>query len=328
MGKLTNFILLFFLFLTLTGCASNQHLVFFTNSSIGIDISSEPETATPFKFVVGYKRQEGVIDPIGTGYAHYPLQDTSLPLQPSDKNSPVLATKVGYFVQKGTSDKPHSVIAKMNFGASGGGSNASAAQWFATGKAAEILAQQPGIAGAVAGDPKVNETAKVLGLKTDDKMASFASLSQIYQNLEKIAETQNSNSEKAKKIVAHVDTLADEGMFNVPIIYYSFNINKKELKIVPIDDPAREIPGKGFKKVIAYTSKIKSSLDHAKNAAKSNQINKTGGKDLSEKERKMLVENIISYQEMYKNLLKTIGSNSDVIEMVEFYCQNVLLTEK
>ena len=155
----------------LFGCSSNHHLVFFTNTTIGVEIASEPASGSPAKFIVGYKRQEGVIDPLIPDYEFIP-NDTSanggVPggatlaalEQPENGDTSIIMTPQGTAIPKGQNNKAHSVLAKMNFGATGGGSGASASQFFATGLAAELLAKSKGIAGALAGDPEINKVQK------------------------------------------------------------------------------------------------------------------------------------------------------------------------
>jgi hypothetical protein len=109
----------------LSGCASNQHLVFFTNTTIGVEIGSEPASGSPAKFIVGYKRQEGVIDPLIPDYEFIPNSggtvaptDTLNTLtSPENGDTNIILTPQGTAIPKGQNNKAHSVLAKMNFGA-------------------------------------------------------------------------------------------------------------------------------------------------------------------------------------------------------------------
>lgn len=142
-------------FFGLSGCASNHHLVFFTNTTIGLEVSSDPTGGSPAKFILGYKRQEGVIDPLIPEYEYIPADNGSM-TEPENGDTNIVMTPKGTAIPKGSVTKSHSVLAKMNFGATGGGTGASAAQFFATGRAAELIAMAPGISGALSGDPGNN----------------------------------------------------------------------------------------------------------------------------------------------------------------------------
>ena len=306
-----------------TGCASNQHLVFFTHSSIGVDISTEPQTATPFKFVVGYKRQEGVIDPIGMGYHLHESDDAGLPVVPPDMNAPVLPTKAGYFVQRGTAAEPHSVLAKMNFGATGGGAGASAAQWFATGEAAKILARQPGIPGAIAGDPEVNKSTKTIELASGMKISQLASLSNIYQNIKDYIAQKGKESVRAGRLIERVDKL-DTGEFRVPFRRYQLT-SGGQLKWETLPNKRTSA---SFTNVTQYLSNLQKSYEAAVKAAKKTDIKKTDGSSLSDPERNDLIEAVATYPSRLKDIEARMAQNKDAIEMVEFYCENVLLATK
>lgn len=147
---------LFFMLILFSGCASKQHLVFFTNTTIGVEISSSPETASPGNFIVGYKRQEGVIDPLIPNYSHIKNSNNiTKPKDPKELNKYLLGAMIekesnnGFIVQtrEGTfypndkeHTKAHSVFAKINFGSNVGESGVSVNQWFSSGYAAELLA--------------------------------------------------------------------------------------------------------------------------------------------------------------------------------------------
>ena len=104
-----------------SGCASNHHLVFFTNSTIGLEVGSEPNTGTPAKFILGYKRQEGVIDPLIPDYEFHSHDGSEAIIEPTSGDTNIILTPAGVAAPKGSVTSPHSVLAKMNFGATGGG---------------------------------------------------------------------------------------------------------------------------------------------------------------------------------------------------------------
>jgi hypothetical protein len=129
--------------LLMGGCQNlDRSLIFFTNTTTGLEISSSGTSSDPVKIVMGYKRQEGVINPVfdntegGTGG---PNQDARF------------------------RGEAYSVIAKYQGGADANAGNVKGGstngQWFATGEAAKTLAAQPGIAAAVTGSAAVGEVA-------------------------------------------------------------------------------------------------------------------------------------------------------------------------
>jgi hypothetical protein len=159
----------------LSGCVSSRHLVFFTNTTIGVEIAAEPNATTPAKFIIGYKRAEGVIDPLGEG-------------QVAESNEGKHPIQIGGSPKALLKPEGHSVLAKLNFGAGGGGANSTTTQWFATGEAAKIIAQAPGIAGAVTGSPEIAkaaaEEARVSIRNTaPDRLSELAQLKIIYEQL-------------------------------------------------------------------------------------------------------------------------------------------------
>ncbi len=113
---------------TLAGCENTQRsMVFFTGTTLGVEIAVEPNATSPAKFIVGYKRAEGLMDPI--------MDDA--------EDSTNLARR--YKIR----DNAHSVLAKLEGKVSGGRNAVMGSQWFASGLAAEILAQNPATAVAL-----------------------------------------------------------------------------------------------------------------------------------------------------------------------------------
>ena len=145
---------------TALGLASCRgHLFFFTNTSLGLDVSADGATSLP-QVAIGYKRQEGTTFPV------------------IDRESNLLT------------DDGFSVLAKYNGGA-GSGENADlqVAQFFATGQAAINLSKfAPGV---LANDPEiaaaVNEfgagilTSKTIprGIKVKTLLAALQALEEL-----------------------------------------------------------------------------------------------------------------------------------------------------
>lgn len=165
------------------GCSNiDRSLIFFTNTTTGLEVSASGTTADPVRIILGYKRQEGVINPVydAAGIETVSYDVNGYPQHQTDKYR----------------DEAYSVIAKYQGGSTGSAGDVSAAatnaQWFATGEAAVILAGQPGIAGAVTGSSDVAkaaaEQAKALAVSGDLKKVYFAALSGMLDALDSLAE--------------------------------------------------------------------------------------------------------------------------------------------
>lgn len=169
--------------LALPSCTStNDHLVFFTNTTFGVDLGTGPESGGTPKFLVGFERMEGVVDPLQSGYEFIAVESLSAEAAqrindmrtqsktgktkagqraPGDTRQgsdvakileDVIAIEGGFLVKGAVRDQAHSVLAKLNFGVSSGSASAHNAQWFATGKAAIAMANNGNAASALTGE--------------------------------------------------------------------------------------------------------------------------------------------------------------------------------
>lgn len=123
MARMCAFLSVLMTALCCSGCENaKRSMVFFTGTTLGIEIAFEPNSTTPARFIVGYKRAEGLMDPVM-----------------EDKDGP----NSGYTIK----DEPHSVLAKIagevKSGSGAGNPSLHGAQWFASGRAAELLAANP-----------------------------------------------------------------------------------------------------------------------------------------------------------------------------------------
>lgn len=143
----------------LSGCQNVQRsMVFVTGTQVGVGVSLKPSSDAPIDLLIGYKRAEVLFDPI--------LYDESVP---GADGKPTLSQRLAI------KDQPHSVIAKLlgqtsASGTTGTGQEAKAgvsvAQWFASGKAAEILAAS-GAAAALTDNPDVSKAVNQAVLRAD-----------------------------------------------------------------------------------------------------------------------------------------------------------------
>lgn len=149
-----------FTFFALSGCDNvNRSLLFYTNTNFGLEVGIDP-TQSSGKILIGYKRAEGVVNPVyippcpaGTCGGCKACQAGGL-----------LADRPNHFYRS----EAYSVLAKLKgkATASGGAANqgevsggGEVAQWFATGKAAVILANNDYAPAALMGS---SETAKAI----------------------------------------------------------------------------------------------------------------------------------------------------------------------
>ena len=114
--------------LALAGCQNlNRAMVFSTGTTIGVELSTSPASNTPVQLVFGMKRAEVLIDPVIEG----------------ENADGITATS-------------HSVIAKLAGRISTfQGDSVQGAQWFASGRAAELLAAHPASAAALTNDANI-----------------------------------------------------------------------------------------------------------------------------------------------------------------------------
>ncbi|MHC4159069.1 MAG: hypothetical protein ACYSSO_08320 [Planctomycetota bacterium] len=135
--------------LTLAGCGSvlDRSLIFATHTTVGVEVSVSPvETGNPVALIIGYKRTEGVINPVydKEGISTCPNPTSCVPIQKYR-------------------DKAYSVIAKLEgkIAANANPSSAvvSGAQWFATGEAANNVSSHPEFAVALTDNPAIAKQA-------------------------------------------------------------------------------------------------------------------------------------------------------------------------
>ena len=163
-----SFVLVCLLACLLGGCYKDsfvdRSLIFATHTTLGLEASIQPtETATtPVSLVLGYKRTEGVMNPVyHADGIETPDTETITSGGPGGA-TPQTSARQGR--RPRYRDEAYSVLAKFR-GDVGGNVQQSAegqmsvAQWFATGEAAIILAQQPGISGAMSGSSRIAEVA-------------------------------------------------------------------------------------------------------------------------------------------------------------------------
>ncbi|WP_068717162.1 hypothetical protein [Vibrio tritonius] len=304
----------------LTSCASNDHLVFFTNTTIGLEVGSEPSSGNPAKFVLGYKRQEGVIDPLIPDYEFHSYNGSETIAEPRNGNTNVILTPAGVASPKGSITNAHSVLAKMNFGATGGGTGASAAQWFATGRAAELIAQSSGVSGALSGDPENNISPSIAIDKSTGNLSTYAYLGDVYNILKKAAEEGNV---VAVELKSKVD-LIDNGKFKYSFDFYSWD-DEEETKLVisAYDTKNNE---HYFPNVIQYLTTLNLSTVVSETALTKSSIT-VSGLAISEEQRNNLLDVVKNYPQRYKEGVDELSDNETIIEMINYVHKSILFND-
>lgn len=232
-----------FLVVAFTSCATSERLLFITNTSVGLDVSVDAATQSP-RVLFGYKRTEGVIFPVYNATRTHTVDRLD--------NAPRTTTKDGSLVAEA-----FSVIAKYSGGAQSGKTEVSNAQWFATGRAAKTLAEQPGIAGAVTGSPAIAQASiagfgKRLGTKT--RSDAVWVLAEVYSFLESLAASGTSGAEQHKAALDALDIAPSR--LDFPI--YSA-LNDSTVRRIP--GGTVEVLGRGLLAALNYREHLRSSLD-------------------------------------------------------------------
>lgn len=247
--RVTRFVVLLSVLGCVAGCHNAQRsMVFFTGTTLGVEVSFEPNSTTPAKFIVGYKRAEGLMDPV--------MEDAC-------------REGHGYTITK----SPHSVLAKIagevNSNASGAGPAVEGAQWFASGTAAEILAANPLTAATLVDTPmasaKIADAASGLSLRAVDAESlplTKATLSHAFSKLKSAsvdAAKPASTRAAANQLLVKLNGV--EAIAGVPqsISEYTFDSSAKSIGRLPSTIPATAEP---FEKLLEYINLLSSSIRH------------------------------------------------------------------
>ncbi len=238
------------------GCANLQRsLVFSTGTTIGIEVAVSPESEAPVDILIGYKRAEVLFDPI--------MNDTETN---ADKEN-----RVTYEIMP----KAHSVIAKLQGkvntkGRTGAGPEADAgltvAQWFASGKAAEILAEKGGAA-ALTDSPAVAKAvanaATLTSTKGEIPDIVFSLTNQLFQEISNLRN--NASSTEIKNQAGRLyHSLNDSALVaKVPATFTRYVPGPTVDKTITFSKKEDRLGGAtGFQRVINYRSRLSSSVNH------------------------------------------------------------------
>lgn len=288
-------------------CASSKHLIFFTNTTIGLEVSAEPNTTTPAKFVLGYKRQEGVIDPIMD-------PECSAKQVKGAEDGTTTTVECGNLMTEA-----HSVLAKMNFGASSGGTDATATQWFATGQAAIKIAEAPGIAGAVTGSAAIAEAvSKGPGLLQDKRISDelkTATLATAFRFIEGVG-----NAESAA-VLARVGEFAQK--FAKPEIpLYASGGPGSDIKNIPA---GTAITPADYSVLGKFDQNVSNSIEQITALLASTTLKEAGQPTPPDQARRaqLLTERDLQQQRL-REFREALHTSSEVISALEYFGRIVI----
>jgi len=241
-----------------TGCANlNRSLVFSTGTTIGLETALSTQSESPVKIVIGYKRAEVLFDPImddadGPGKAKYEIMP---------KAHSVLAKLQGSLSTKANTTE-----------ATGANAGFNVAQWFASGTAAEIIAENGGAAALTDNPAVANAVARAATLASSTGQIPdiiFSLSNQIFQEIKNVRGNPSNYS-------AEVRTQADR-LFNslnsaalVSEVPANYTIYVAAAPLVP--PPAANTiyfrrvqrpgpAGAAFEKVLSYQADLASSVE-------------------------------------------------------------------
>jgi hypothetical protein len=216
--KIRMFALLALPTLLLSGCDNlNRSLLFYTHTNVGIEVGVDP-TQQSGKVLIGYKRAEGVVNPVYIPPEKKVEHD-------KDDTGKITKTTITYAGGKADDvyrEEAYSVMAKIAGEANGRGATGQAgefeaagkiAQWFATGEAAKLLAQNDFAAAALTGS---SETAEAIAenLKLGKSISetdrinteALSVLSQVALGLKDMRDNENHNG--AAKALSNLNVVA------------------------------------------------------------------------------------------------------------------------
>lgn len=333
--------LLCVLSLFMAGCSNSlldRSLVFSTGTTFGVEVAVSPaETQSPAKIIIGYKRFESVLNPVFYDHRAAPrggndktttatnisppatvpasqpnVQTVQTATAPADQlidNPPANAiAKVNDYYRTNA----YSVIAKFKGDANAGaGSNAngklSVAQWFATGVAAETLAKQPGIAGAVSGSADIAEAAaddtsnRLSALEPAVRRTVLLSLSTIYSKAESSPHPEN------KRFLAILNASLLPAKTTPPSSKrYEFGADKV------LTRTAWDAPIENYSDLITLLEQLKFSQDKITEALKDSSVEKG---DITVDE---LISAYTEQSQLYQSIEKNIVNDPAVKQALKY----------
>jgi len=239
------------------GCANlKRSMVFSTGTTIGLEVGITQNSGSPLNIVLGYKRAEILFDPI--------MEDATSNADKEKRPTYVIKPRV------------HSVIAKLQGqvntkARTETGPEADAgltvAQWFASGKAAEIIAKNGGAA-ALTDTPAIANAvvnaASLTSTKGDIPDIVFSLTNQLFQEISYLRKDAPSVEIKNQAGRLYHSLNSSALVAKVPITLTRYVPgpvgDNNTITFVKTDDNMKGAAG--FQRVINYRSRLSSSVDH------------------------------------------------------------------
>lgn len=317
--------------LGLVGCKDSlldRSLIFSTHTTLGVEVSASPaESSEPLKLIIGYKRSEGVINPIyhSKGIETADEEDTT-------------TLNTGHSETKTTTAKgrrpryreqAYSVIAKFSGDAGTSAKGAaegkiSVAQWFATGEAAKTLASQPGIAGAVTGSSEIaraaaEEESRMTTFRGKHRTSVFSLLMEMYKVLDNISKDvsnpalQTQASEIKTSLIS--SRVLDEINYS-DFDRYDYDDQQGSIaKVPPVEAPP------GFYKAISYRQELNGSINDLKKALADPQL-KENGQNVGPVRRNELLNELLAQKNRLEELDDALLHDDAVVRFIQFFFGN------
>jgi hypothetical protein len=304
-----------------SGCSNlERSMIFSTHTTVGLEIAVSPQETQPVNIIIGYKRSEGVLNPV------YDKEGLKAGTKDAE-GKPVIANNK-------YRDKAYSVIAKLSGKLSAeaqkaAGAEMSGAQWFATGIAADNISGQPGIAGAITGSAKIAEAAAKevrLGalLPKESKMIAWRYLDLVYTSLESLKD----HDPVAGGHLNALNTLAKKYPSKSDFVLYSLTRDGQILFVK--ESKETDVGGAGtFGQLIIYQGKLKSSV-----SAISYALKKTGIQFQADDQDKPIIINkgtkellqaeMERQQTLDKSYQEKVGSEKTVIEAAKYLSDRLI----
>jgi len=209
----------------LSGCDNvNRSLIFFTNTTVGVDVGVDP-TASSGKVIIGYKRAEGVINPV----YQPPISKKHVSAGSCGGSSSTVEHHQVTDLDTVYRKQAYSVLAKIAGEASGRGAVGTSgtvegagkvAQWFATGEAARLLAANDFAAAALTGSDNVAKaiSERTLGASFEGEI-NDSDIDTLDVVLEQLGGLES--DPRAKSLLDSVDEAADTLLAGLdPFVFY------------------------------------------------------------------------------------------------------------
>lgn len=295
----------------LTGCENSlidRSLIFATHTTAGLEVAvgGPAETAvSPVKLIIGYKRSEGVLNPV---YDRMGISTSG-----TDANG------LGDRYRK----EAYSVVAKLVGEAeASAGSQAEGAmgvaQWFATGRAANIIARNDGIAAAVTGSSEIAKATAGAALRAArderSKLIAFTLLNPIYKELDRLADEGHL---QARKLADKMDAIKpDQLQYDFPwYIYYSDIGNLTDTQALP------DMSEKPFMAIHNYYSSLDDSIKQLTNAVTDQGLSQYNGETITNvtEKRRELYNELEKLKDKKRALDQHILQNQEIIHAAVDY---------